>query len=410
MNLKDIQVYLQEQGVDGWLLYNFRDLNPIAISVAGLHSGGSRRWFLWIPAQGAPRWLIHAIEGNMFLDADPALTGEQIRYVSWQEMADCLPRLIGAEDGHQPKIFMEYSPGNAIPFISRVDAGIMEVVVESTGAEILSSADIAQLALAVLTPEQVASHRRAAAVCLAAKDSGFDLIAEHLRSGRPIMEHEVQQHIADFFARAGMQPLLPIVSVNANAADPHYFPSAQRPVAISAGDVVLIDLWTGEENNPEMSEADLTWTAYCGSEVPDKVQHVFETVIAGRDRAVAFIQDSLDAGKTVHGYEVDDACRQVIAGAGYGDYFIHRTGHSLGPTGHYLGVNIDNLETQDRRVLAPGVMFTIEPGIYMPAFNFDDGPVAKGLGIRSEINCYMLEDRVEVTTLPLQMEMRPLLR
>lgn len=408
MNLRHIQAYLQEQGVDGWLLYNFRDLNPIAISVAGLQSGGSRRWFLWIPAQGEPRWLIHAIEGNMFLDIDPALAGEQIRYVSWQELAESLPRLIGIS-GRKPKILMEYSPGNAVPFISRVDAGIMEVVIQSTGAEILSSADAAQLALAVLTPEQLASHRRAAAVCLAAKDSAFDLIAERLRAGRPIMEHEVQQHIAEYFGSHGLEPLLPIVSVNANAADPHYLPSAERPVPIRTGDVVLIDLWSRERNSPDDSMADLTWTAFCGSEVPPKAQQVFETVIAGRDRAVAYIEEQLAAGKTVHGYEVDDACRGVIAGAGYGPYFIHRTGHSLGPTGHYLGVNIDNLETQDRRVLAPGVMFTIEPGVYMPNFNFDDSPTPKGLGIRSEINCTMYEDRVEVTTLPLQTAMRPLL-
>ena len=409
MNLRHIQTYLQEQDVDGWLLYNFRDLNPIAISVAGLQSGGSRRWFLWIPAQGAPRWLIHAIEGNMFVDAPPELAGEQIRYVSWQEMADSLPRLIGSTPGRKPKILMEYSPGNAIPFISRVDAGIMEVVVQSTGAEILSSADVAQLALAVLTPEQVASHRRAAAICLDAKDSAFDLIAERLRGGQSVMEHEVQRHIAEYFGSHGLEPLLPIVSVNANAADPHYFASAERPVPIHLGDVVLIDLWSRERNSPDDSMADLTWTAFCGSEIPAKVQQVFETVIAGRDRAVATIQERLQAGAAVHGYEVDDACRQVIAAAGYGPYFIHRTGHSLGPTGHYLGVNIDNLETQDRRVLAAGVMFTIEPGIYMPDFNFDDSPTPKGLGIRSEINCYMHEDRVEITTLPLQTAMRPLL-
>lgn len=410
MNLHTIQVYLREQGVDGWLLYNFRDLNPIAISVAGLHDGGSRRWFLWIPAQGQPRWLIHAIEGNMFLNINPDLAGEQIKYVSWQEMAQGLQRLIGVTPGRKPKILMEYSPGSAIPFISRVDAGIMEVVAQSTGAEILSSADAAQLALAVLMPEQVASHRRAAAVCLDAKDSAFDLIAARLQAGQTIMEHEVQRHISEYFGSRGLEPLFPIVSVNANAADPHYFASAERPVPIRIGDVVLIDLWSRERNSPDDSMADLTWTAFCGAEIPPKVQQVFEAVIAGRDRAVAYIQERLDAGHAVRGYEADDACRQVIAAAGYGPYFIHRTGHSLGPTGHYLGVNIDNLETQDRRVLAPGVMFTIEPGIYMPDFNFDDSPTPKGLGIRSEINCYMAEGRVEVTTLPPQTEMRPLLR
>jgi Xaa-Pro aminopeptidase len=173
--------------------------------------------------------------------------------------------------------------------------------------------------------------------------------------------------------------------------------------------MVLIDLWSREPDDNTNSFADLTWTAYAGREVPSKALEVFQIVAAARDAAVRFVQSQLDAGRTVHGYEVDIVARDIITDAGYGEYFIHRTGHSLGPTGHYLGVNIDNLETQDRRVLLPGVMFTIEPGIYMPVFDFDGSPQAKGLGIRSEINCFMHADRVEVTTLPTQTEVRPLL-
>jgi Xaa-Pro aminopeptidase len=202
---------------------------------------------------------------------------------------------------------------------------------------------------------------------------------------------------------------MPIVAVNANAADPHYHPSAHRHATIQEGDMVLIDLWSREPDDPTNCFADLTWTAYAGKSVPSKVLDVFQVVAAARDGAVRFVQAQLDAGRTVHGHEVDTVARNIISDAGYGKFFIHRTGHSLGPTGHYLGVNIDNLETEDRRALLPGVMFTIEPGIYMPAFNFDDSAQAKGLGIRSEINCYMHEDRVEVTTLPTQTEVRPLL-
>jgi Xaa-Pro aminopeptidase len=175
------------------------------------------------------------------------------------------------------------------------------------------------------------------------------------------------------------------------------------------GDVVLIDLWNREKNYPDDSFADCTWTAYCGKVTPLLVTEIFQIVAGARDAAVAFIQSRLDAGEPVYGYEVDDVSRAVIRNAGYGDYFIHRTGHSLGPTGHYIGVNIDNLETQDRRPLIPGVMFTIEPGIYIPDFDFDNSPTPKGLGIRSEINCYMHPQRVEVTTLPVQTEVKALL-
>ena len=304
---------------------------------------------------------------------------------------------------------MEYSPGNAIPFISRIDAGIKEVVEEATGAEILSSADVAQVALAVLSEAQVAGHRAAVVACLAAKDRGFDYIAEQLKAGKTPNEYEVQQVVSAKFAELGMEPMPCIVSVNANAADPHYGPSEKHHSPIHVGDMVLIDLWTKEADNPEGSMADLTWTAYCGEVVPEKVKAVFDVVAATRDHAVEFIRERLAAGEAVSGAEVDGAARAVVEQAGYGPYFIHRTGHSLGPTGHYLGVNIDGLETEDRRELLPGVMFTIEPGIYMPDFDFDDSPTAKGLGIRSEINCYMTPGHVEVTSLPLQTEVRPLL-
>jgi Xaa-Pro aminopeptidase len=405
MDLARIQQYLHENQLDGWLLYNFRELNPIAIAIAGLRSGGTRRWFLWIPAQGQPRWLIQAIEGSLFANLPPELSGELRRYVGWQDMAEQLRSLVGPAR----RIAMEYSPSSAVPFVSRVDAGTKELVESVTGAAIESSADLTQLALAVLTPAQVASHKAAAQVCLDAKDAAFALVSQRLRDGKSISEYAVQQFIAEQFAAAGMVPEMAIVGVNAHAADPHYEPTAADSSPIRIGDMLLIDLWTRGQADPLDCYADLTWTAFCGKETPPKARAVFEIVCQGRDRAVEFVQQRLDAGQPVYGYEVDDACRAVIDAAGYGAAFFHRTGHSLGVNDHFLGVNIDNLETQDRRALLPGVMFTIEPGIYLPGYNFDDGPVAKGLGIRSEINCFMHAGRVEVTTLPVQIEVPALL-
>jgi len=408
-NLSLIQAYLQKEAVDGWLLYGFRDQNPIALSVAGLLSAGSRRWFLWIPKVGRPEWIVQVIERTTFLDLPPELDGEVHLYITWQEMAALLTKVVQVAGQPAKRILMEYSPKNAVPYVSRVDAGMMEVVVEATGAEILSSADAVQLAVARMDEEQLAGHRQAVAVCLAAKDHAYAWIAQKLRNQERVTEYEAQQEVMAYFDAHGVEPLPCIVAINGNAADPHYFPSAKRHSQISVGDVVLIDLWSRPKGYVDSSMADLTWTAYCGAKVPEKVTEIFEIVRAGRDRAVQFAQERMTAGQPVHGYEVDDACRTVIEKAGYARGILHRTGHSLGPTGHWIGVNIDNVETQDRRTLIPGVMFTIEPGIYLPDFNFDESATPKGLGIRSEINCYVHEDHVEVTTLPLQTTVKALL-
>lgn len=409
IDLSVIQDYLRHEQVDGWLLYGFRDQNPIALAVAGLRSAGSRRWFLWIPQTGRPAWIVQAIERTTFLDLPPTLTGETHLYITWQQMYERLAQVVRVNGQPAKRILMEYSPENAIPYVSRVDAGIMEVVTKSTGAQILSSADAVQLAVARISPHHLDGHRRAVAICLAAKDAAYAWIAQRLRNNEPVTEYSAQQYIADQFAAAGLEPLPSIVAVNGNAADPHYFPSAKVHSPIRVGDVVLIDLWNRETGDPDACFADLTWTAYCGPQTPAKVTAIFDIVRQGRDRAVAFIQERMRAGQPVHGYEVDDACRTVIESAGYAHGILHRTGHSLGSTGHFIGVNIDNVETQDRRRLLPGVMFTIEPGIYLPDFNFDDSPKAKGLGIRSEINCFVHTDHVEVTTLPLQIEVKALL-
>jgi Xaa-Pro aminopeptidase len=300
---------------------------------------------------------------------------------------------------------MEYSPDNAIPYVAYVDAGTKELVERATGAEIVSSADLVQLVQAVLSAEQIASHRRAAAHCLAVKDLAFDLIRRRLAAHEPVTEMDVQQAIVAYFEANNLDcDHPPIVAVNAHAANPHYAPSASTPTPIGPGDMVLIDLWARERSTPLDCYADITWVAYAGAEPPAVAARLFDVLATARDAAVTFCNERLAGGQAVYGYEVDDVCRAVIAGAGYGAAFIHRTGHSLGVTGHYNGVNIDNLETRDRRSLIPHVMFTIEPGIYLPDCDFDGSGSAKGIGLRTEINCLVLPDRVEVTTLPLQNE------
>ncbi len=406
--LDRIRPYLRENYLDGWLLYDFRGQNPVALDVAGLQSGGTRRWFLWIPAEGSPRWLIHAIEQTTFADVPEALQGEVLLYVGWQELAESLPRLLEC-NGRRLRIAMEYSPLGNLPYVSRVDAGTFELVSEVTGAEIVSSADLVQLVQAVLTPEQMESHRRAVRHCLAVKDEALARVGQALAAGRTLTEYDVQQFILERFAALGLDPdHPPLVAVNRNAAIPHYAPDPQRNSPIQPGDMLLIDLWA-KEPAPQACFADITWVAYCGSQVPEKAQEVFQVVAAARDAAVQAIQEAIAAGRMLHGYEVDDMAREVIEKAGYGRGILHRTGHSLGPQIHWNGVNIDNLETQDRRKLIPGVMFTIEPGIYLPECDFDRSGQAKGLGIRSEINCIVHPDRLEITTVPLQKEIVPLL-
>jgi len=410
MHLSAIQDYLREQNIDGWLVYSFRNQNPIARSVSGLAHSGSRRWFCWIPAQGEPAWLVHAIETHMFVDLPADKKGSMTRYVGWQEMEAALPRLVGAPSARPLRIAMEYSPRNALPYVSTVDGGVIDLVRETTGAEIVSSGDLVQQMTAVLSAGQIAGHRRAAAGCLNVKDAAFAFIGQRLRDGQDVNEFDVQCYINDELERIGLQTGgTSLCSANAHAADPHYISSAAHHSPIHRGDAIVIDLWSRETNNPDDSFADITWTAYCGAVVPAKMQEVFAVVAAARDATVRHIQERMDAGLPAYGYMADDAARKVIGDVGYGEFILHRTGHSLGPTGHWIGANIDNLETQDRRQLIPNLMFTVEPGIYMPDFNFDDSPQAKGLAIRSEINCLMHSNRVEVTTLPLQSAVIPIL-
>jgi Xaa-Pro aminopeptidase len=386
--LSQIQTAIAAEHLDGWLLYEFRGLNPIALDVLGIPAArsGSRRWACFIPAAGEPRWLVHAIEHGGWAEVAPGA----LAYVSWADWREGLRAILGGAQ----RVVMEISPGAAIPYIGRVDAGTVDLV-RSLGVEVLTSADLVQVAQAVWTPEQLASHRWACRELLVVKDATFAHIRAGLAGGEPRSEVSVLDFMRQEFARRGLAGAGALVAVNGHAANPHYFPRPEADTPIRRGDLVLIDLWARGPASDAIY-GDITWTAYAGTAAPPRIQTVFEVVAAARDAAVAFMRERLQAGAAIYGYEVDDVARGVIAAANFGRHFIHRTGHSIGTTGHGNGVNLDNLETQDRRRLIPGVGFSVEPGIYLPDENF---------GIRLEIDCYVSGDDVEVTTLPLQTEL-----
>jgi Xaa-Pro dipeptidase len=381
MDLGAIQAALREQGLDGWLLYDFRGSNPIARSVIGFDESqiGTRRWFYLIPAEGEPAGLLHVIEPHVLKGAP----GRVELYRSWRELEEKLRQHLGG----RRRVAMEYSPGAAIPYVSRVDAGTVEMV-KAAGVEVVSSADLVQFFESRWTAEQKALHDRAAQGCLAAKDAGFALIKERLAQGRRVTESEVQALIGQRFTEQGLVSDHPcIVAVNDHASDPH-FETGPGPNdrEIRQGDLVLIDFWAKVAGDPRAVYFDATWMGYAGPAVPDRMREVWEVVKGARDAAVAFVQQAVGAGRTIHGYEVDDVSRGHIEERGFGPYFLHRTGHSIGYLVHGNGVNIDNLETRDQRRIIPGVCFSIEPGVYLPEF-----------GVRSEIDMFVGETSAEVT-------------
>ena len=393
MKITQIQTALTELKLEAWLLYDFRGTNPIAQNVAGLTDAHiTRRWFCLIPANGEPKWLIHAIETSNFAEVQ----GSIARYTGWQELNEqCATLLSGVRN-----VAMEYSPHAAIPYISRVDAGTLEWI-RSFGVEVHTSADLAQRIEARLTKEQADGHQAAARLVLTAKDEAFAWIGECLRTDKTITEYDVQQFILQRFEAMDLttdHP--PIVAVNVNSRDPHYAPTATQTQPIKKGDFILIDLWA-KQKAPDAVFADTTWVAYAGTTVPKQFVEIFEIVKEARDRAVRFIREKWEAGEPIYGYAVDDCTRAYITEKGYGDFFIHRTGHNIGTAIHGNGVNLDNLETRDERALIPGICFSVEPGIYLTEF-----------GVRTEIDVFLAgpgRDGVRVTTAPVQNQVLPLL-
>jgi Xaa-Pro dipeptidase len=381
MNLAAIQQALAEQGIDGWLLYDFRGSNPIARAVVGFDQRqiGTRRWFYLLPRSGEPVAILHVIEPHALKGAP----GRSVMYSSWRE----LESLLRSHLSGMKRVAMEYSPGAAIPYVSRVDAGTIEMV-RAAGPEVVSSADLVQVFEARWTPEQRQLHARAEEGCTRAKNEAFALIRDSLAAGRAIRESEVQAFIMRRFDEQGLWSDHPcIVAVNEHASDPHFEtgPGANDRV-IDKGDLVLIDYWAKVKDEPRAVYYDATWMGYCGQDVPAKIREVWETVSGARDAAIAFVKEGIAAGRTLSGAEVDDASRGVVEKRGYAKYFFHRTGHSIGYEVHGNGVNIDNLETRDQRKLIPGVCFSIEPGVYLPEF-----------GVRSEVDMYVGEGFAEVT-------------
>jgi Xaa-Pro aminopeptidase len=394
-HIASIQQALREAGLDGWLFYDFRGSDPLAARILKLDPTRhmTRRWYYLIPAKGTPTKILHQIEPHSLDD----VPGESRLYLSWQEQHAHLKQAL-ASLGQAPKVSMQYSPLNAIPYISRVDAGTIELV-RSFGVDVATSADLVQRFEAVWTDEQYVSHCQAAAALRQIVDEAFGRVRHEIACGATFTERDLQQDILARIAAHDMHTYAPpIAAVNAHAADPHYSPPAQGSAPIRIGDLVLIDLWA-KNTAPGSMYGDITWTGFVGESVPARHAEVFAIVAAARDAAITFVRQEVGAGRFPCSGDVDDVCRRVIQDAGYGDRFIHRTGHSIGEEVHGNGANIDNLETQDNRRLLPRTCFSIEPGIYLPG----------DFGIRSEVDVYITEREAIVTGIPIQTAIVPIL-
>ena len=379
MQIEEIQKALREERLDGWLFFDHHQRDPLAYRVLGLSTAitATRRWYYLIPANGEPKGLVHAIEPGSL----KGLPGDIQSYSGWQAQMDGLKRLLAG----CRRVAMQYSPNCAIPYVSLVDAGTIELV-RGLGVEVVSSANLIQLFESRWTNEQLEMHLEAGRRVDRVRAAAFEKIAATLRAGASITEWDVNRFIRDQFTASGMvTDHGPIVAVNSNMSNPHYEPAAEGSREIKKQDAVLIDLWA-KLDRPHAVFYDITWTGFCGSDPPSKLQNIFDVVRAARDRAVERVQTAVSRGETIHGFDVDDAARGYIREKGFADYFFHRTGHSIGEEVHGTGANMDNLETHDERRIIAGTCFSVEPGVYLPEF-----------GIRSEVNVYVENQRAIVT-------------
>jgi Xaa-Pro dipeptidase len=397
----DIQKALQTAKLDGWLFYDFRGSDPLAPRILrlGEHASGSRRWFYYIPKEGEPTKIVHSIERGK-LDALP---GKRVIYRGWEELHAFVAQAIAGPAELRPRhyvkkrVAMQYSPDNDIPYISRVDAGTIELVRRS--AEVVTSAELVQQFEAVVTPEQKQSHVEASDKLHRVLMDAFAEIGRKIREEKPITEYDIQQFIAGRLEEEGMIREEGIVAVNANAANPHYFPTRDAAAPIKRDDFVLLDI-VSKLQKPGAICTDQTWTGFVGETVPADHVRIFNIVREARDAATEFVRKNVREGKRIHGAEVDDVSRGVIKKAGYGEQFTHRTGHSIGEECHGNGVNIDNFETRDSRFITAGILFSIEPGIYLEG----------KFGVRSEIDVYVGDKDIEVTGQPIQTEIVAILK
>jgi Xaa-Pro aminopeptidase len=406
--VREIQSALKEAGLDGWLFYDFRGSDPLAYRILKLDQRGitTRRWFYYVPATGEPVKLVHSIERGK-LDALP---GKKLVFLPWQQLHAYLRETLAAQTANQPRrakragiaprIAMQYSPNNDIPYMSRVDAGTIELI-RSFKVTVVPSADLVQRFEAALSDEQRASHMEAADKIHRIIMEGFAEIARRINANEPTTEYDIQQFMERRFAEENLtndnDP--PIIAVNANAANPHYQPTRDINAPIRRGDFVLFDVWA-KLKKPGAIYADQTWTGYVGDHVPEEYTRIFNIVREARDAAAQFVQESLRAGRDIKGADVDDVSRRIIKRAGYGAQFLHRTGHSIGEEVHGNGANIDNLETQDSRRIIPRTCFSIEPGIYLEG----------KFGVRSEIDVYISERDAQITGQPVQTEIVAILK
>jgi Xaa-Pro dipeptidase len=376
MDLARIQEALRREKLDAWLFFDHHQRDPLAYRILGLHPSRhvTRRWYYVIPAEGEPRGLVHRIESDM-LDSIP---GEKLQYSSWREQHQGLASLLTGSK----RVAMQYSPECAVPYVAMVDAGTVELV-RGVGVEVVTSAELVQEFEACLTEAQFETHIEAGKRVDRVLAQAFRFIAVNLVTG--VGEVMVRDWIREQFKASGLiADDGPIVGVNANAGNPHYEPTPATNRQVHPGDFVLIDLWA-KLNQPDAAFYDITWTGFCG-DPPDRVRKVFQIVRDARDKAVHMVVDAKAAGRGIRGFEVDDAARNYIVSRGYGDRFVHRTGHSIGTEVHGSGANMDNLETHDERRILPGALFSVEPGIYLEDF-----------GVRSEVNVFVKADSAATT-------------
>ena len=379
MQIEEIQKALRQEGVDGWLFFDHHQRDPLAYRILKLAPGRTvtRRWYYLIPTNGEPAGLVHAIESGVL----GGLPGAMQKYASWAAQVDGLKKLLkGCR-----RVAMQYSPDCAIPYVSLVDGGTLELV-RKAGVEVVSSANLIQLFESRWTAEQLEMHLEAGKRVDRVRAAAFQKIGAALSAGEPITEWQVNRFVREGFVKAGLvTDHGPIVAVNANMSNPHYEPEAEGSQPIRKGDAVLIDMWAKMDRQGAVYY-DITWTGYCGTTPPDALQNVYGVVSGARDRAIERVKSGVSRNEVLHGFDVDDAARGHIKAHGFGDYFVHRTGHSIGEEVHGTGANMDNLETHDERRIIPGTCFSIEPGVYLPEF-----------GVRSEVNMYVGTGEARVT-------------
>jgi len=377
-NIQGIQADLRGAKLDGWLFYDFRGRDPIAQHILNLPNGmRTRRWYYFVPAKGDPKKLAHKTEAESLT----ALPGDTLYYAGQHELHKNLKKMLG----RAKKVAMQYSPKNEIPYVAMVDAGTVELV-RGAGPKVVSSADLVQKYEACWSAEQTESHFSAGLIIDRIVSGAFEHAAKCVREKIALTEYDLKQWILKEFEAAGIWAEEgPDIAVNAHASDPHYGPTAESATPIGEGDLLLLDVW-GKKKTPGSVYYDVTWMSYLGAKVPEKYAKVFTVVREARDKAVDLIRTHVAKGKPLQGWQVDQAARRVIEKAGYGKYFFHRTGHSIGEKVHGNGANMDGLETHDARHLIPHTCNSVEPGIYLPEF-----------GVRTEVNVYIDEDEARVT-------------